>query len=492
MESRKTKKSKNKRLIICSILVIAVFVITFIGIFISRKEYSIHTNQFSKAEAVLDKVKYGKEGIIEVTGIYVNDHEETIITVRAVGEGETSLDIDYSLDFDNENKFPIHFSSDFKVNAIGAVIEKQYRSNFNKFEYILYALLAILSILTLFMMSEFIIRAREGRFGYTMVACGGGSIFAGLLLLFLIYKYLNNVIRCLYDVMYIIGNIGLYFLFLMIPVMFVMSAFLALSNIWLIKHEGKRLVNTLGIIFGIIWFAATFITLKPEVLRLEYDVGKFVNVFIIYVSCFFESMFISTVVCSIMAVYHKPAYDMDYIIILGCCIRKDGSLTPLLKGRVDSAIRFEKEQYEKTGKHAVFVPSGGQGPDEIISEGEAMEKYLLECGIPKERIAVENRSINTLQNMAYSKEVIEKAAGGDISGKNIAFATTNYHVFRGYIQSEKSGFHAEGISAKTKRYFYPNAFLREFIGLIYGKMISVIVYLVLLTFFFVMMFVYTY
>ena len=139
-----------------------------------------------------------------------------------------------------------------------------------------------------------------------------------------------------------------------------------------------------------------------------------------------------------------------------------------MKGRVDSAVAFEKKQFEKTGKHAIFVPSGGQGDDEVISEGEAMEKYLLGIGVPKERILREDKSVNTMQNMEFSKNIIEKHSGG-IDNVKIAFATTNYHVFRGYILANKIGFKVQGISAKTKPYFYLNAFLREFVGLLADK-----------------------
>ena len=41
-----------------------------------------------------------------------------------------------------------------------------------------------------------------------------------------------------------------------------------------------------------------------------------------------------------------PEFDIDYVIILGCKIGSDGSLTPLLKGRVDKAIEFSKMQKE--------------------------------------------------------------------------------------------------------------------------------------------------
>ena len=187
----------------------------------------------------------------------------------------------------------------------------------------------------------------------------------------------------------------------------------------------------------------------------------------VYILCYFECLFLSTVLSSFLAVkYHTP-YDRDYIIILGCGIRKDGTLTPLLRGRVDSALAFEKKQFKSKNKHAIFVPSGGQGPDEIISECEAMTNYLLEKNIPAEQILGENKSTSTYENMLFSKCVIEEKENGEsIKKKKIAFATTNYHIFRGYILSAKNGFHAKGISAPTKTYFFPNAYLREFIGLL--------------------------
>ena len=72
--------------------------------------------------------------------------------------------------------------------------------------------------------------------------------------------------------------------------------------------------------------------------------------------------------------------------------------------------------------------------------------------------------------MKFSKKVIEEDAG-DLKNTGIAFSTTNYHVFRGYTLAEKLGMKVKGLSAKTKLYFFPNAFLREFIGLIYEQKI---------------------
>ena len=46
----------------------------------------------------------------------------------------------------------------------------------------------------------------------------------------------------------------------------------------------------------------------------------------------------------------------------------------------------------------------------------------------------------------------------------IAFATTNYHVLRAGMIAASLGVDAEGVGSRTKRYFWINAFVREFIA----------------------------
>lgn len=46
------------------------------------------------------------------------------------------------------------------------------------------------------------------------------------------------------------------------------------------------------------------------------------------------------------------------------------------------------------------------------------------------------------------------------------FVTNNFHVFRASIYAKKAKLDAEGIGSKTAFYYVPNAFTREFIGLL--------------------------
>jgi uncharacterized SAM-binding protein YcdF (DUF218 family) len=148
---------------------------------------------------------------------------------------------------------------------------------------------------------------------------------------------------------------------------------------------------------------------------------------------------------------------------LGCQIKKDGTLTPLLKGRVDKAIEFRNKQLAETGKDLIFVPSGGKGVDEVISEADAMKNYLVQNGIDEKNILIENKSKNTYENISFSNNLIND------SNANIAFSTTNYHVFRAGLLATEQGLHFEGVGSKTKSYFWINAFIREFIGTLYSE-----------------------
>ena len=190
-------------------------------------------------------------------------------------------------------------------------------------------------------------------------------------------------------------------------------------------------------------------------------------------------MLMGAVVCGLLAARHRPAPDKDFIIILGCWFRKDGTLPPLLRGRVDKALEFWRGQKKKTGREARFIPSGGQGENETMPEAEAIRQYLLQEGIDDRLILKEDASKNTWQNMTNSKGIIQETGGG----KTI-FATTNYHVFRSGLWARQAGLNAEGIGSKTKWWFWPNAFMRETVGLMKKRWKQEILFLIVLIVFF--------
>ena len=97
-----------------------------------------------------------------------------------------------------------------------------------------------------------------------------------------------------------------------------------------------------------------------------------------------------------------------------------------------------------------------------MSEAEAMAGYIRSKGVPDDRILVENRSQTTKENLDFSRSLIRERE----ENRKTAFSTSSYHVCRGGILAEEMGWNIDGMGSRTKWYFWPNAFLREFIGLL--------------------------
>ena len=184
----------------------------------------------------------------------------------------------------------------------------------------------------------------------------------------------------------------------------------------------------------------------------------------------------------------------DYIIIHGAGL--DGPRpTPLLAGRIDKALELWNKQHQ----HGKFVVSGGQGADEVVSEAQAMRDYLLDKGVSADAILMEDKSTTTWENLRYSLAIInaDRATGvdatssaavassgdvtttaSDVSGTatssrtaasssdfTTAVVTSDFHVFRCAEYAHNLGIKADGIGSHTKGWYWPTAFIREFIAI---------------------------
>ena len=258
-----------------------------------------------------------------------------------------------------------------------------------------------------------------------------------------------------------------FFAMLTLPCIIILSIYSIITNIILIQKEGFAPRNLLGILLGIISLVGLYDSQMIYILTSKLLAGtekiiikKLIDVCINATLSYLYALIIATLYCNIKSARHNPAYDKDFVIILGSKINKDGSLTPLLKGRADRAIEFGNNQYEQTKKKIVYIPSGGQGSDEVIAEAKAIKHYLIENGINENSIVIEDKSSSTIENMRFSKEIIYKIN----KDAKISFSTSDYHVFRSGIIANNQGIECEGMGCKTKWYFYTNALIREFVA----------------------------
>lgn len=311
---------------------------------------------------------------------------------------------------------------------------------------------------------------KENIYSYRIIYYTGALVYiAFCIVLIIVIDVIVNVRTLRFeDLIYYVVSSSEYFIFGLFPLAIILAVFLVISNVVLIKKEGKRLNNFLGVFLGL------FLIMMPVIFLITTSIEFSFNHFISFIIdtvlysllAYFECILVGTYIGTVLNKRNNVPYDRDYIIILGCAIRDDSTPTPLLQGRLDKALSFAKKQKKHTGKEIVYVCSGGQGIDEVISEADSMYNYLISHNVPKANIIIEDKSTSTYENFKYSiRRIKEYETDNNIAIKRkIAFSTTDYHVYRSGNIAHSLGINAIGIGSRTKWYFYVNALIREFVA----------------------------
>ena len=172
-------------------------------------------------------------------------------------------------------------------------------------------------------------------------------------------------------------------------------------------------------------------------------------------ACLGGILFIIGEGCIISGFSQKGPDGLDYLVVLGAQIKTSGP-SKALQYRLDEAIRYLEENPDTR-----VIVSGGQGPDEHMSEAQGMYDYLVEKGISPERIILEDQSKNTFQNLTFSAEYLDK--DNDLVG----VVSNNFHVFRATKIAKKAGYeNVYGIAAKGEPFLQYNNMMREFLGVV--------------------------
>ena len=90
-----------------------------------------------------------------------------------------------------------------------------------------------------------------------------------------------------------------------------------------------------------------------------------------------------------------------------------------------------------------------------------MTRYLLSRGIPEEDILPEDQSTTTLENLQFSKKILDSYEGR----KYTALVSSNYHVYRALRYCREIGLKCTGIGSHVAWYFWPSALIREYIAI---------------------------
>lgn len=231
----------------------------------------------------------------------------------------------------------------------------------------------------------------------------------------------------------------------------------------IIYYIGLRLISgfiafsSMFCLLGIILFIYGFIELKFKV-NIWGRIPKLLKRIIIVL--FFIGMSIFIIIEGVI-IYNGHHYDKerpDYLMVLGAGLR-GSKISASLLYRLDTAV-----EYNKLYPDVKIIVSGGQGPDEDISEAKAMKDYLISKGIDESLIISEDKSTNTYENFLFTKKILEDETGEE--DFTVTVISNNFHMYRAKYLGEQVGFECLGYPAPSHAASSFIFYTREFFGVI--------------------------
>jgi len=122
-----------------------------------------------------------------------------------------------------------------------------------------------------------------------------------------------------------------------------------------------------------------------------------------------------------------PDDDSLVIVILGIKLNNDGTMNDELIGRLETGLALSN-RYPK----AFLLVSGGPTAkdNKEVTEGEQMAEWLMNHGLKKHRLIVENRALDTIGNAIYTYDLLSESYP---QVNSILVVSSDYHVSRGCL-----------------------------------------------------------
>jgi hypothetical protein len=137
------------------------------------------------------------------------------------------------------------------------------------------------------------------------------------------------------------------------------------------------------------------------------------------------------------------------IVILGYALADDGTMKEQLIERLKAGLAIAK-QYP----NSKIIVTGGV-PKQGITEADAMNKWLTEQGISQDRILMENKSTDTVENALFSTAILESEGL-----KDVTIVTSASHIRRALtVFNEASNFYDRLNNKNTDRNFTNSVYL---------------------------------
>ena len=128
----------------------------------------------------------------------------------------------------------------------------------------------------------------------------------------------------------------------------------------------------------------------------------------------------------------------DCILVLGAAVYDNGTLSYMLKDRLDYGIELYKQ-----GAAPKMIMSGDHGREDY-DEVNAMKDYAISRGVPSEDIFMDHAGFSTYDSMYRAKEIF--------GAESVIAVTQKYHLYRALYIGDKLGINVFGVSSDRQEY----------------------------------------
>lgn len=215
--------------------------------------------------------------------------------------------------------------------------------------------------------------------------------------------------------------------------------------------------NAVGIVFCLImlfvtWGNAYFL---KTIGKLKENLPGRVAVHIVFALVILGIAYVVFLTSLIVTADKTPPKEDCTVIVLGCQVRGDHPSLMLL-ARIEAAY-----EYLDAHPDVPCIVTGGKGDDENISEAKCMYDILVSKGISPDRIYMEDKAVNTVENIGFSKKIIEE---NDLS-ENTAIVTDIFHEYRASRIVKNAQLVYGSVPADCIWYLLPTYYVRELVAI---------------------------
>lgn len=130
--------------------------------------------------------------------------------------------------------------------------------------------------------------------------------------------------------------------------------------------------------------------------------------------------------------------DVDCILVLGCAVWNNETLSPMLRDRVTTGLALYQD-----GVSEKLLMSGDHGR-ENYDEVNHMKQFFVDAGVDPEVVFLDHAGFSTYESMYRAR---------DIFGiKKVVIVTQGYHLYRAIYIARALGLDAYGVASDLQDY----------------------------------------